>query len=225
MLRYLKRTKPSFRAIKKGKAFEWTERYKALAELKAYFKNPRLAKPIPTEQLLIYLSVSEHAFRAVLIKEDEGRQHPVYYISKTVLDAETQYSPLELTLALVTAARKLRHYFEVHLIKVVTSYPIKAVFSRPDLTRRLIKWAVKLSRFGLMYEPRTAIKPQVLADFMAEFLFDLQVEAKKEMAKASEHNAGEATSSLVIDGERNCRGSSVGVDLTDPRGTIFERAI
>ena len=59
----------------------------------------------------MYLSVSDHAVSVMLLK-DQGVQHPIYYISKTLVDAETRYLPLEkLVFALVHATRKLLHYF------------------------------------------------------------------------------------------------------------------
>ena len=70
-----------------------------------------LSAPEPGEELFMYLSVSEHAISAVLLR-DQGVQQPVYYISKTLVDAETSYFPLEkLVLALVHATRKLSQYF------------------------------------------------------------------------------------------------------------------
>ena len=55
----------------------------------------------------MYLLVSEHAMNAVLLR-DQGVQQLVYYISKTLVNAETRYLPLEkLVLALVHATRKL----------------------------------------------------------------------------------------------------------------------
>ena len=68
---------------------------------------PILTAPEPGEELFIYLSVSDHAVSAVLLR-DRGVQQPMYYISKTLVDAETRYLPLEkLVLALVHATKKL----------------------------------------------------------------------------------------------------------------------
>ena len=65
----------------------------------------------PKEDLFMYLSVSDHAVSVMLLK-DQGVQHPIYYISKTLVDVETRYLPLEkLVFALVHATRKLPHYF------------------------------------------------------------------------------------------------------------------
>ena len=72
---------------------------------------PMLMAPELEEDLFMYLSVSDHAISAMLLR-DQGVQQPMYYISKTLVDAETIYLPLEkLVLALMHATSKLPHYF------------------------------------------------------------------------------------------------------------------
>ena len=72
----------------------------------------------------MYLSVSEHVVSVVLLR-DQGVQQLVYYVSKTLIDTETSYLPLEkLVLALVHAMRKLPHYFQAHTVYVLTEYPL-----------------------------------------------------------------------------------------------------
>ena len=85
---------------------------------------PMLTAPDSREDLFMYLSVSDHVVSAVLLR-DRGIQQPVYYISKTLVNAETRYLPLEkLVLALVHATRKLPHYFQAHTVFVLTEYPL-----------------------------------------------------------------------------------------------------
>ena len=68
---------------------------------------PVLTAPELGEDMFMYLSVSEHAVSAMLLR-DQGVQQLVHYISKTLVDAETRYLPLEkLVLALVHATGKL----------------------------------------------------------------------------------------------------------------------
>ena len=63
------------------------------------------------EDLFMYLSVSNHAISAMLLR-DQGVQQLVYYIIKTLVNAKTRYFPLEkLVLALVHVMRRLPHYF------------------------------------------------------------------------------------------------------------------
>ena len=78
--------------------------------------------------MYIYLSITEAAISSILIRQEEGIQKPVYYISKALLPAETGYSPTEkMELALITAARKIRQYFQAHNIVVYTNYPLKLI--------------------------------------------------------------------------------------------------
>ncbi|MCH91114.1 maturase K [Trifolium medium] len=73
-----------------------------------------------------------------------------------------------MALAVVMAARKLRHYFLAHSIVVRTDQPIKQLLARPDMVGRMLKWSLELAEFDITYESRKALKVQVLADFVAE---------------------------------------------------------
>ena len=75
----------------------------------------------------------------------------------------------KLILALVTISRKLRPYFQAHTIEVSTEYSMKQVLHKLETSRRLMKWAIELSEFDIIYKPKTAIKMQVLVDFVMEF--------------------------------------------------------
>ena len=75
----------------------------------------------------------------------------------------------KLAFALVTAARKLKPYFQAHTIIVLTDIPLRRAISCPDVARRMALWAVELSEFVIQYCLRTAIKGQAMADFIAEF--------------------------------------------------------
>ena len=146
-LRALRQIHAFFETLKKPKDFEWTEKCElALEELKTYLTTPPLlSKPLRGEVLLLYLAVSEHAVSAVLVREEGTKQLPIYYVSKALLDAKTHFSHLErLALALMIAARKLRPYSQGHPIGVVTSFPIKLVLHKPEVSGRLAKLALEL---------------------------------------------------------------------------------
>ncbi|XP_028057794.1 uncharacterized protein LOC114261695 [Camellia sinensis] len=146
------RMKPFFQLLKKRATFEWSSKCtEALQSLKKYLSTPPLlSTPEPGEELYLYLAVSDHIVSAVLIREVNKEQRPVYYVSKTLLDAETQYPPLEkLAYALLIASRKLQHYFQGHTINVLTKFSIRSVFSRADFSGRTAKWAVELGEFDI----------------------------------------------------------------------------
>jgi hypothetical protein len=75
----------------------------------------------------------------------------------------------KLLYAILIASRKLRHYFPAHKIVVVTSYPLRAILHNSNATGNIAKWAAELAGFQLDFQPRHAIKSQILADFIAEW--------------------------------------------------------
>ena len=122
------------------------------------------------EELYLYLAVTSHAISSALIEEEGRVQKPVYYTSRALRGAETRYPQIEkLAFALITASRKLRHYFQAHIINVMTDHPLKKAMNKLEAAGQLIQWAVELSEFDIKYLPRHAIKAQALADFIAEF--------------------------------------------------------
>jgi hypothetical protein len=64
---------------------------------------------------------------------------------------------------------KLQHYFDTHPIIVVSKYPLGEVIQNPEAEGRIAKWALKLMGLNISYAPRSDIKSQVLADFVAEW--------------------------------------------------------
>ncbi|MFS7927074.1 putative reverse transcriptase/retrotransposon-derived protein, RNase H [Helianthus anomalus] len=89
--------KESYDIRKKNRKFEWGEKQEsALQDLKQYLSTtPLLMKPEDGEPLSLYLAVSGNAVSVVLVKDHEGQQYPIYYVSKSLLHAESRYSHLE----------------------------------------------------------------------------------------------------------------------------------
>ena len=89
-----------------------------------------------------------------------------------MLFRSSNYPRIEkIAFALIVALRKLRQYFQANPILVMTDQPIRKSMNKPEAAGRMIQWAIKLSQFDIEYLPRTAIKAQALADFIAEFTF------------------------------------------------------
>nr|XP_023898950.1 uncharacterized protein LOC112010814 [Quercus suber] len=129
-----------------------------------------MSNPEVDEVLYAYIAVAHHTVSLVLIRDDSGVQKPVYYVSKSLYEAEVKYFPLEKAiLAVVHATRKLPHYFQAHTVVVLTQLPLKSVLRAADYTGRIAKWNTILGAFNVKYMPQTAINGQVLADLTAEF--------------------------------------------------------
>jgi len=68
---------------------------------------------------------------SILIQEVNGELRPVYFVSKTLQDAEIRYQMIEkVALALVTIAKRMHTYFQNHTIIVKTDYPIAKILSK-----------------------------------------------------------------------------------------------
>ena len=120
-----------------------------------------MSNPAADEVLYAYIIVATHAMSLVLIRED--LQRSVYYVNKSLHEAEIRYSPLEKAiLAVVHASRKLPHYFQAHTVVVLTQLPLKSVLRTADYIGRIALWNTILGAFDIKYMPRTSIKGQVL---------------------------------------------------------------
>ena len=124
----------------------------------------------------------------------------------------------KLILALVTAAQKFCPYFQAHTIEIPTEYPMKQVLHKPETLGRLMKWAIELSEFDIRYKQKTAIKGQILADFVMEF-------TSAELAEAAQTTSNLPIWRLSVDGVANAQGSGAGLILISPKGIDIQYAL
>ena len=129
-----------------------------------------MSSPEPAEVLFAYIAVAPYAVSLVLIRVDCGVQRPVYYMSKSLHEADVRYLPLEKAIpAVVLDTRKLPRYFQAYTVVVLTQLLLKTILRSADYTGRVAKWGTILEAFDIKYMPYTSIKGQVLADLVAEF--------------------------------------------------------
>jgi hypothetical protein len=66
--------------------------------------------------------------------------YPVYFVSEVLIGSKRYYSKMEkICYAVITSARKLRHYFESHTIRVLTNQPLNDIFGNRDDSGRISK--------------------------------------------------------------------------------------
>ena len=181
--------------------------------MKKYLSSPPLLSPsMPREEPYLYIVVSQAAVSAALVKDERGSQRPVYFISRAFRGAEERYPRMEkLAFALITAARKLKPYFQAHAIVVLTDQPLKRAMSSPEAVGRMALWAIELSEFDVQYRPQTAVKGQIVANFIAKYtqLEDKGVE-------------GQRLWSIHTDGSSNQHSEGVSVVIQIPYGDKIE---
>ena len=147
--------------MNKYKGFEWTEKCTlAFQQLKEYLSRPPImSNPGMDEVLFSYIVVAPYAMSLVLIRVNNGVQRPVYYVSKSLYEAEIRYLPLEnAILAVVHGTRKFPHYFQAHTVVVLTQLPLRVILQSADYTGRITKWGTVLGAFDIKYMPRTSVK-------------------------------------------------------------------
>ena len=110
----------------------------------------------------------------VVEREEQGHalkvQRPVYFVCEVLTDTKSRYPQTQkLLYAVIMAAKKLQHYFTEHEVSVITSFPLGEVVRNRDAVGRISKWAVEVMGYDVKFMPRTAIKSQALADFIAEW--------------------------------------------------------
>jgi ribonuclease HI len=116
--------------------------------------------------------------------------------------------------AVVMAARKLRHYFEGHRIRVIMNQPLNDLFTNKEASTQIIKWGVELSEYTVDFERRSAIKSQVLADFVVDWTLPT-------------HNPGEDMLTpwvVQCDGAWCHKGVGISVVVTSPTGIVIRYA-
>ena len=171
--------------------------------------------PEADDTLYLYLTASNIAVSATLFKEwGDARLRPVFFVSKCLTDAETRYTHLEqAALALRTATKKLRPYFQAYPVVVLTDLPLQGTIHKPDLSGRMARWVMELSEYGVQYKSRLSMKGQVLADFLAEI----------SQPNACPNEKGWWT--LCVDGASRQSGAGIGLQLTSPTKERIEQAV
>ena len=90
---------------------------------------------------------------------DQPAQRPVSYMSEVLSQSKQNYPHYQkLTYDVYMAAKKLKHYFQEHPIKVVCTAPLSEIIGSKDANGQVAKWDIKLAAHSILYEPRTAIK-------------------------------------------------------------------
>lgn len=113
---------------------------------------PLLIPPSLGRPLLLYISATATALRVLLEQHDaQGKECAFYYISRTLVGYELNYTPIERAcLVVVLASLKLRHYMLTHKINLIAKIdPLKYFLSKEPLTSRFAKWVMILRKLIL----------------------------------------------------------------------------
>ncbi|XP_071695358.1 uncharacterized protein [Rutidosis leptorrhynchoides] len=163
---------------------------------------PTMTAPIAGETLILYLAASKEAISSVLIADRGQVQMPVYFVIKALTGSESNYPTIEkLVYALVHTARRLRRYFQAYPIRVVTDQPIK--------------------QHEISFSPQSAVKGQVLVDYLAETAGDIEVSHESKEIPPPPEQLWE----MHTDGACGPEGAGAGIVLKSTEGEDYTFAL
>ena len=99
---------------------------------------------------------------------------------------------------------------------VLTEYPLQSLLKRSDFTGRIAKWGTRLGSLDIRYKPRSLVKGQVLADFVAEF------SPRKEMEVICHVDLH--LWKVFVDGTSSAAGVGVGIVIITLEGIRLEHS-
>eukprot|EP00253_Pinus_taeda_P030526 PITA_30526 len=119
----------------------------------------------------LYLAVADTTIAMVLVQEDNGIEHPVYYLSRSLNDIESKYSYVEkLSLAAVQAVQRFRHYILFRKTTILSDCnPMTYILLRQLLGGKYSKWIAILQEFDLEFIKSKSKKFLAFAELLCNF--------------------------------------------------------
>ncbi|KAK1419540.1 hypothetical protein QVD17_28715 [Tagetes erecta] len=167
---FSKITRPMTRLLEKDITYVFdAECLKAFEFLKEQLTSaPILIAPDWSLPFELMCDASDFAVGAVLGQRKDKHFHPIYYASKTLNDAQENYTTTEKELlAVVFAFDKFRSYLVLSKTVVYTDHQaVRYLFAKKDAKPRLIRWILLLSEFDIEIKDKKGAE-NVAADHLS----------------------------------------------------------
>lgn len=166
---------PLVELTKKGapNTVKWTEKEEAaFRQLKHRMEEPPvLLAPNTNKEFILRTDASDKALGAVLMQEEEGVLHPVFYASRKLNVCERNYSTIEKEcLALVWAIKRFHLYlFGTHFIVQTDHQPLQYLSKSKSSNSRLMRWSLLLQEYEFHIQYIKG-RENVGADFMSRLV-------------------------------------------------------
>ncbi|RVW57980.1 Retrovirus-related Pol polyprotein from transposon 17.6 [Vitis vinifera] len=167
---FSKIAKPLCELLVKDAKFEWDDKCQRSFELLKQFLTSAPIVRAPNWELPfeVMCDSSDYAIGAVLGQREDGKPYVIYYASKSLNDAQRNYTTTEKELlAVVYALDKFRAYLIGSSIVVFTDHSaLKYLLTKQDAKARLIRWILLLQEFNLQIRDKKGVE-NVVADHLS----------------------------------------------------------
>ena len=166
-------SKPICNLLTKDTAFEWTQECQnAFDKIIQHLTSAPIMQPpdwsLPFE---IMCDASDYAVGAVLGQRRNGKPYVIYYASRTLNNAQMNYSTTEKELlAVIFALDKFRSYLIGSTTIVFTDHSaIRYLLTKQDAKPRLIRWILLLQEFDIVIKDKKGTE-NVVADHLSRLV-------------------------------------------------------
>ncbi|CAN6552314.1 unnamed protein product [Malus baccata var. baccata] len=172
---FSKISNPLCRLFQKDVAFDFNkECEKAFNHLKEILTSaPIIVPPFWSLPFELMCDASDYALGAVLGQRKDKRPHVIYYASRTLNDAQLNYSTTEKELlAVVFALDKFRSYLLGTKVIIYTDHAaLKYLFTKKEAKPRLIRWMLLLQEFDIEIRDKKGSE-NVVADHLSRMVHE-----------------------------------------------------
>ncbi|KAM1157128.1 hypothetical protein ACFX2B_027542 [Malus domestica] len=172
---FSKISNPLCRLLQKDVAFDFNkECEKAFNHLKDMLTSaPIIVPPDWSLPFELMCDASDYALGAVLGQRKDKRPHAIYYASRTLNDAQLNYSTTEKELlAVVFALDKFRSYLLGTKVIIYTDHAaLKYLFTKKEAKPRLIRWMLLLQEFDIEIRDKKGSE-NVVADHLSRMVHE-----------------------------------------------------
>ena len=167
---FSKIAKPLYKLLEKDAKFSWDgDCQKSFEELRSHLTtSPIVQAPdwqLPSE---VMCDASDLSIGAVLGQREGVKPYVVYYASKTLNEAQRNYTTTEKELlAVVYTSDKFRAYLVGSDIVIFTDHStLKCLLTKQNAKARLIRWVFLLQEFNLQIKDKKGVE-NVVADHLS----------------------------------------------------------
>ncbi|CAN6685950.1 unnamed protein product [Malus baccata var. baccata] len=169
---------PLCRLLQKDVTFDFNEECeKAFKHLKEMLTSaPIIWPPDWSISFELMCDASDYALGAVLGQRKDKQPHVIYYASRTLNDAQLNYSTTEKELlAIVFALDKFRSYLLGTKVIIYTDHAaLKYLLTKKEAKPRLIRWMLLLQEFDLEIRDKKGSE-NVMADHLSRLVHEENV--------------------------------------------------